>query len=52
MGRRGRQIVEERYNISLWASVLDDIMRGSLEPARANAPAARKNHTLEPALAA
>jgi glycosyltransferase involved in cell wall biosynthesis len=52
MGHRGRQIVEERYSISRWASVLDQIMRGGMEQARAEAPMIRKAPMLEPALAA
>jgi glycosyltransferase involved in cell wall biosynthesis len=52
MGRHGRRIVEERYSISRWASVLDQIMRGGLEQARAEAPLIRHSPVLEPALAA
>jgi glycosyltransferase involved in cell wall biosynthesis len=52
MGRHGRQIVEERFSISRWATVLDQILRGGLESARAEAHAVRKAHPLEPAMAA
>jgi glycosyltransferase involved in cell wall biosynthesis len=52
MGQHGRRIVNERYSISRWASVLDQIMRGGLEKARAEAPLIRHAPLPEPALAA
>src|SRR5262245_12742421 len=52
MGRHGRQIVEQRYNISRWATVMDQIMRGGLDEARGEAQAVRRAPLLEPALAA
>jgi glycosyltransferase involved in cell wall biosynthesis len=52
MGRHGRRIVDERYSILRWATVLDQIMRGGLEQARAQAPLIRHSPILEPALAA
>ena len=52
MGRRGRQIVEERFSVSRWAPVLDQILRGGLDQAQEEARAVRKAPVLEPALAA
>ncbi len=52
MGRRGRQIVEERFSISCWAPVLEQILTGSSEPVAHELIAVHRAVALEPALAA
>jgi glycosyltransferase involved in cell wall biosynthesis len=52
MGHHGRRIVEERFSTTRWATVLDQILRGGLDEARAEAQAVRKASVLQPAMVA
>ncbi len=51
MGRYGRQIVEQRFNVSRWAPALDQILGGAAARASAETETVRTTPVLEPALA-
>jgi glycosyltransferase involved in cell wall biosynthesis len=52
MGRRGRQIVEERFSIARWAPVVDGILSGGTPRTSSPSEFARDSAVLEPVHAA